>query len=436
MKKIIGVVCIAIITLSLLGSSYPDSESRVVTGFSVYTDSIPASAINYAEEAAEAQITMLYNITNTIETESIQGPKFDDRDTISIGNGFYKYRINECGELYHNEIIYFPVFQRNTIVCFLSVIPLSSGLWTSSCSTDIAENIVGAYHSGIIFVNDEDDEYYVTSDDITFLKEHDLTSEQDEISKTKWAEDTLRDYSRIGIFTSDIRSKVNTFILTNKLEELSPYDGRKNLQINEYIINDNATGFRGPNGFSWNYENDKALNMDYCLLEQKDHYGNSVAICWAASAGTIIRYRTGNRTIDSIGLCDQYNINIYAPNYTGLSVTDVNPMIHDYGEIQYSIRYTPAIHQTEIRHNINNQFPIYMSAGYYNAVGIRESGHAVTITAYSVVNGVMTLMFWNAAKNGGHGQFETTVYSETNVTTFSMNNKTYIWDRSLLVMYQ
>ena len=156
--------------------------------------------------------------------------------------------------------------------------------------------------------------------------------------------------------------------------------------------------------------------MDYCLLEQKDHYGNSVAICWAASAGTIIRYRTGNRTIDSIGLCDQYNINIYAPNYTGLSVTDVNPMIHDYGEIQYSIRYTPAIHQTE--------------------VGIRESGHAVTITAYSVVNGVMTLMFWNAAKNGGHGQFETTVYSETNVTTFSMNNKTYIWDRSLLVMYQ
>lgn len=50
--------------------------------------------------------------------------------------------------------------------------------------------------------------------------------------------------------------------------------------------------------------------MDYCLVLQNDETGKQRGLCWAATCATMIRYSTGNRSIESFQIANEMGIDM------------------------------------------------------------------------------------------------------------------------------
>lgn len=174
-------------------------------------------------------------------------------------------------------------------------------------------------------------------------------------------------------------------------------------------------------GFSTDQPNHKEIRMDNCIVIQPRQNGTVLGLCWAASAGTIIRQQTGNRTIDAWQIANETGI---APG-TGVGIETSRQVMINHGcTIQYLPVGRPAYNYTEVMHNINNQYPIYMECmSRTNSVG-----HAVTLTGYNNSAGQLGLQYFDGAENG----FRTTTYqgSSTHIVSFGAS---YYWNRSILI---
>lgn len=174
------------------------------------------------------------------------------------------------------------------------------------------------------------------------------------------------------------------------------------------------------NGFSINDPTYKILNMDYCLVLQNDETGKQRGLCWAATCATMIRYSTGNRSIESFQIANEMGIGYDV----GADIFTMRQVLINHGcTIQYQALNRKAISITEVMHNINNQYPLAMVGTRYNN-GYPIAGHAVTIIGYNGSN----LIYWNSAS----GQMTVAAFSASS-TNFTTGSLVYNWDRSILI---
>ena len=160
--------------------------------------------------------------------------------------------------------------------------------------------------------------------------------------------------------------------------------------------------------------------MDYCLVLQNDETGKQRGLCWAATCATMIRYSTGNRSIESFQIANEMGIGYDV----GADIFTMRQVLINHGcTIQYQALNRKAISITEVMHNINNQYPLAMVGTRYNN-GYPIAGHAVTIIGYNGSN----LIYWNSAS----GQTTVAAFSASS-TNFTTGSLVYNWDRSILI---
>lgn len=178
-------------------------------------------------------------------------------------------------------------------------------------------------------------------------------------------------------------------------------------------------------GFNVYQKNYKMLEMAYCTLLQRDNSGKQRGLCWAASTGTLIRYKTGNRKITATKIADELGIGYDQGGY----VTDCFKAMKKHSAAVY---YEPlgrfASSSTEIRHNINNRFPVIMDCEYIKN-GKKMSGHMVTLIGYKDTGKQFVLIYWDSARE----LMCSTTFHRLGGTTIELNNCKYSWKQSVLV---
>lgn len=137
----------------------------------------------------------------------------------------------------------------------------------------------------------------------------------------------------------------------------------------------------------------KLLEIAYCTVDQNGPDGKQRGLCWAATAVTMIRYRSGvYRELCPWQVADLPSIG-YDQGARGISVTKALQYYLNKAEMdKYAPVHRFAIDFFEIQHNINNCFPIAMDCGRYSFL-VRIDGHMVTIIGYDG----RQLIYWNSA---------------------------------------
>ena len=330
------------------------------------------------------------------------GTSISSPQGIYLGNGFSAYELTEHGVI-PTETVYFPVVQNNTVLFFIIVDknPETGELYSGSQSgfADIINQSCENDSYKLIYYKDK--EYLVSTSDIIPLEnsydEKDLIELKEIVAKTPST--NSNDTCRTDVFTS-----ICSLNLKNEPRTMA---------------------YRG---FNINQTYYKVLEMAYCNVDQKDKSGKSRGLCWAASAATIIRYRTGNRTVTGWQLADELGIDYDSKldGYPGAAYEAMKR--HGAVENQYVVVPREVNSSTEIKHNINNQFPIYVDTK--NAiVGSLTPGHVVTLIGYQEQNSVMTIIYWNSDTL----KIETTQYAETGHTIFHFETSRNAWQNSILV---
>lgn len=343
-----------------------------------------------AKKMAENYLQIAFDLQDGFGT-SISSP-----EGIYLGNGFSAYELTEYG-VAPTETVYFPVVQNNTVLFFIIVDrnPETGELYSGSQSgfADLINQYCENDSYKVIYYKDK--EYLVSTSDIIPLEntydEKDLIELKEILAKTPST--NSNDTCRTDVFTS-----IRSLNLKNEPRTMA---------------------YRG---FNINQTYYKVLEMAYCNVDQKDKSGTPRGLCWAATAATIIRYRTGNRTITGWQLADELGIDYNRGGYPDEAYEAMKR--HGAVENQYVVVPREVNSSTEIKHNINNQFPIYVDTKYNAFVG-----HAVTLIGYQEQNSIMTIIYWNSASL----KIETTQYAETGRTAFHFGTKKYTWQNSILV---
>ena len=356
------------ISLSNTSTSYAAESSQPIL---IATDIVPDAAFTTAIEFAPSYIQTFLDASNITNVHCSEGI------SCSIGNGYYVYT-DQDGVLQRSDIIDFPIIQNNKVVLIIHVFETAQG-WGSTASYAYSDMLNQFYGSGQI--------YQV-------------------ISYSEDADCILVPVTERCLLTTVIPIPYDI-----------SYDTSRSLGTFYSNISPIVTY---ANGFSINDPTYKILNMDYCLVLQNDETGKQRGLCWAATCATMIRYSTGNRSIESFQIANEMGIGYDA----GADSFTMRQVLINHGcTIQYQALNRKAISITEVMHNINNQYPLAMVGTRYNN-GYPIAGHAVTIIGYNGSN----LIYWNSAS----GQMTVAAFSASS-TNFTTGSLVYNWDRSILI---
>lgn len=229
-----------------------------------------------------------------------------------------------------------------------------------------------------------------------------------------------------GILTNVSMTASGTVMMGENCQNVvNLYEETYSMTVEEGV---RTTAYRG---FSVNDPYYKVLEMAYCNIDQCDKSGNQKGLCWAATAATMIRYRKGNRSITGWQLADRLGIGYDEGGY----IKDIYNALNLYTAIegQYQMTSREPADAIEIKHNINNQFPMAVTSqtGTYLAGLFKygRHGHAVTVIGYKEENSVMTVIYWNSATCN----VEVTQYNASGSTYFNMNGMKFKWQYTLMV---
>lgn len=277
----------------------------------------------------------------------------------------------------------FPVYQRGVVVFMIKVFPASErGKWSATGGRGYAdeyESMVKTDGDFIALVNTEERKMQFKS----------LQSN----SSNSFSNLTISDTKTSAIIPNEINS----------------------------IIQANAQNSIDGIGFSTDEPNHKEIRMDWCLVLQNDRNGNLVGLCWAASAATIIRQQTGNRTIEAPDIADEMGIGYNS----GGSIVDARTAMINHGcTTQYQAISRQAVNFYEIENCINNQYPIYMNCGSQSNP---DEGHAVTMTGYNL--NTSSLQYYDSAMN----EFEWVGFADGSSATIYSLGEYYTWNASVMI---
>lgn len=350
------------------------TENFAQDGAFIYSDTVD-------KEAQKEALKNLNSYAATIYQSEYFETKINQNDDFVLGDGFYQY-FERNGELEKSDVIVFPVYQNDEPVFTIDV-AYDNGQWYSSAGTGLVDELTGALNNPGSYV--------------ALLNEN-----KGSVTIEKVDEDIISDENKkISIFTG-LDSQFNKKVENDIFDILNP--------VQLYGI-----------GFSTDQPNHKEIRMDNCIVIQPVQNGQVLGLCWASSAGTIIRQQTGNRTIDAWQIANEMGI---SPG-TGVGVSTSRQVMVNHGcTIQYQALGRPAKNYTEVMHNVNNQFPIYMECMSPSG----SVGHAVTLTGYDNSANQYKLQYFDGAENC----FKITTYqgSSTRIVSFGAS---YYWNRSILI---
>lgn len=389
MKTILIRFCLTIIFIFAFSFSSKAEESETN---SILSEEISDEAVCYAESVMGDYIDAYISISNPEKKVEI----YSNGD-FYLESGYYTY-ILENNQLVRGDWIDFPIVQNGEIILILQVSKVDN-TWISSISEGYSDEMNSYLNSRktqrpsfLVYSNEN---LYIFNDfEIAPLK---IVKEDDEIP----------DYKRIEknpIFDNAKITNINVYKADNEFK----YSNIQNADIMNKLTKSSVPGFNI-------YEsNHKVLEMANCLCSQIYANGEQAPNCWAAAAASIIRYKTGNRWIESYHLGTE-----------GGSLEKIfNALVKFNAGSGYSILYRGASLITEVYHNINNRFPFVMSGYRYSMSGEILAGHAVTAIGYADD----VLIYWNSANR----QQVLTKYQGVNTTYFSTGSLRYKWEGSVL----
>lgn len=177
--------------------------------------------------------------------------------------------------------------------------------------------------------------------------------------------------------------------------------------------------------------------MDYCFADQLDNNGKERGLCWAATLLTMIRYK--NAAYTENGAYAYLKPHMMAGRFgidydEGVTIEKAYEILKKYlTTIQldkYVVVFSAAKSITEVYHNINNRFPIYMSC--YNTQACL--GHAVCLIGY---NGTGIIYYDPQSTSMNIVQYNQPGSGKTTTIMAKVNNFQYQfhWSTSILIPY-
>ncbi len=369
------------------------AENVCVGEFSA--DDVFTCAYNYAQKYIPT-----YEGLSTIGYASL-----DEGKEYYVGSGYFVYS-DDNGEVVANNEVCFPVIQDNNIVLIVKVFCCDGELHgiatTSGC------DVLNSYGYGDstnvpCVVSNENGEFLIDGEDVVSLVENELYL--DEFTSYQLSE---FEYAYVEETTSSV-------YIVNELFELGFVESGLDLET----INSTSSAVDGFDIYTDTY---KILDMENCMVSQRWMDGTKKNLCWAATAATIIRYKTQKTNIWAYTISQEMGI---SPNsgatidkiYKAMTLHMTTTQLDDY---QVLDRCAKSI--TEVYHNINNRFPIAMGTVFDAIEG--SVGHAVTIVGYNV----SILIYWNSDTEA----LETVDYSYKTAVLL-LDGNPYKWESSVMI---
>lgn len=382
-KKIISaLICITFLcSIVLPNIVYAESKTSQLESIKIMTEEVPEEAYEAVREEAANHIQTFLQLGGSFKMD------YKPDEPFYLGNGYYTYYTDQDGSIKRGDLIDFPVIQDSTIVLFIRAYYVD-GAWECSASYAYKDELAEVSQTGLQYM-------VIAPDD---------QSEGMLVSMNLSRSSAGMNFSleEVEVFPEDLYTNQNHYLGEITIS-VTPVQSR-------------------ANGFYVNTNTYKQLNTDNCLVLQNDPNGNQRGLCWAATAATIIRYLTGNRTVESFLIADQLGI----PYDQGGSVSDILRAMLNYGcTIQYQAVSRQPSSIVEIMHNINNQYPV--AAVGTRATGSGYAGHAVTVVGYHLNNGEY-FIYWNSA----NAQIITSPYKASG-SHFLTGVNVYQWVNSVLI---
>jgi len=310
-------------------------------------------------------------------------PYYDNITFEEIGN----YKLYDGFVIYNSEtdvkdeIYYYPVVNLDKIVLVISAIHTSRG-WCVSASDEMVD-----FLNKIHYLSSDHYLLYFYNDELKVRNERDLDNAATDFEKNSYFE-CLQDMAKQMVSREPANINKIVYESNHKCIEES---------YTPAYSTDNMVGAKGSR---------------ICSLYNAKGQGSD-PICWAASVATIVNYRKGTN-YSARDVCDKEGT-----GYIGADISTKKKALKDYG-ITYK-QTNAQVGWSSILSNIDAKYPIAMSA-----FDSSSNGHSTVLYGYTVTsNGSYITVF-----NPGTNNTVTLQYKSTG-TTFSYNNRTWTWTKSL-----
>lgn len=366
-------------------------------------------AFEYAKSIAIEPISTFLTLSDLGYAE-----KMNDTDDFWLGKAYYVYSYGGKN-MQQNEFVYIPVIQNDRFVMQLCIY-YADGALTYMGTTSWVEQF-----NKYLDVNDQpyvflqEDVYFLVAGEKIVSLDYDGVIKEDIISQDKHLNYLLD----ISVQENET---LNTICNIGKVERSTSYKSTRSI----------------PQGFAVYEDSYKLLNMNYCFADQLDGNGKERGLCWAATLLTMIRYINGAYNengayayLKPYMIAGRFDIDYDA----GATVEKAYEILKKYLNTtqidKYEAVLRPAKNITEIYHNINNLFPIYMAC--YNTQA--SLGHTVCLIGYNGTGIIyydpqstsMNIVQYNQP---GSGKL-TTIIAKSNNIQYKFH-----WSTSILIPYQ
>lgn len=307
---------------------------------------------------------------------------------LSIGSTFVIHKI-DGGE---TDIWYIPIYENDKILCIYCIGYAEDYFCTITAEYTEELNNMHYNHEDILFQTANGIYAINRNNVITVLSGDNIEEEYENIEYEQI-------YSKV-MFAKPMNNSSNSNILRYKMQKSS----RSNSLSSDGVVN--------------RLEYGAICNMNHCFVKQYNY-----DLCWAASAATIIRYRTNNATVNAFDialLCNKpYRDDKGIEHYTG-TMDDVQFALCYYG-VYYSV-FERKLSMAEIRREIIHGNPIYMMAYVKDNWG-NVYGHGTVLYGYSEIFNMGLLYMWNPRTEQG----ELVFYPKSGDVTYLYQNLQYKW---------
>lgn len=290
------------------------------------------------------------------------------------------------------EIYYYPVTLNDNIVMVISIVETTEG-YSISGSEEMVDGL-----NNIDYVSE--------SNDIVFYENGcEIDAE---------TENGIFLVEKIDEMQGEISEAPENFISMNISEKKEVV--KESLKTTESLNLDYVQAVSEDNNiieevYSPAYSTNTSTNKT-CKLYNAQGQGN-LPICWAASVATVVNYRKGT-SITAKNVCDVMNT-----GYVGATIDVKQNALKKYG-LNYTKRNSQLTYN-QIKTNINNKYPI--AASTFEPGG---GAHAITVYGWNMPKVTEFVIIWNSGTNSSQ-----TMYYNPNGSTYTYNNKTWTWTKSL-----
>lgn len=340
------------------------------------------------ELAAEGQ-RYLSTQMNQIESVLVSCKKdlnirADECNKLMVGDPFVVYNEDQNVQ---EQILYYPVAVKDTkkVVAVISLMNTTVG-WQYCIDADWADELNKAH-----YMESKEDFIFYFSDKKFVVQKSDSNDQKSKNILTTQEFDDKSFESKKQIMKAKMRN----------WRKIDVEENRKDTSLLQY-----TPGVTDELGYF------------YCNIPGAQGQGSNTKLCWAASAATIINYRTGSSyTAQNIATIMGISADRGATVYETASALR-------YFDLDYSASFS-TISFNSIMTELNIRFPFVISGN--SEAG---TGHAVTAYGYRNLEAGQYVMLWNPEINNGQGGVTISHY-QPSWMTFTSGNIAYTWSRTV-----